>query len=257
MSDLLIPTHCFIGATAFLAGSVAVRLLGVRWRLVERGLLVLTLLGAVCGLALSAISRASWPLVVAEEVILASAAGAVLWRLLLGRRRESVPEASILCTIGASLLVWGLGQRSGSQVRSAVNSLQSTWLFATRLVVALACGAFVDEGGLALSCLVAAGQGHGRSDVDCIENTGRYAVLLGFPLLTVSLLLAALGGLYSEGVYWRWSVAESWQLLTWLYYAVVWCGYVLLGWRSRRLWILASLGVILTALMLKALVSVP
>jgi ABC-type transport system involved in cytochrome c biogenesis permease subunit len=71
-----------------------------------------------------------------------------------------------------------------------------------------------------------------------------YAVLLGLTLLTVFLLLGAVAQFYSQGVYWDWARTESRRLLAWLVYAVVWCVYVLLGWRGRRLWVLAALGAV-------------
>ncbi|HUT15727.1 MAG TPA: hypothetical protein VMY98_05730 [Anaerolineae bacterium] len=257
MSNPLTEAHCFVGAAVLLAGGAVAHLAGVRWRTVEQGLLVLALLSAVCGLAFSAVSRAGWPLVAAGEVILASGTATILWRVLLARCRESGLQAFAFCAVAVGLIIWGLAQQPGSLVSSAANSLQPAWLFAARLAVALACGAFVAAGGVGVSCLVAAGRGDGRAQVDYGEHTARYAVLVGFPLLTLSLLLAVLGGLYSRGVYWSWSVGESWQLLTWLYYAVLWCGYVLLGWRSRRLWVLASLGLVLTILMLRAVAGMP
>ena len=250
-------TYCFIGAAVLLAGGPGAHFGGVRWRTAEQGLLVLALLSAACGLAFSAVSRAGWPLVAAGEVILASGAATILWRVLFARCRESGMEALAFCAVVVGLIIWGLAWQPGSLVTSATNSLQPAWLFATYLVVALACGAFAAAGGVGVSCLVAVGRGDGRAHMDCGEHTARYAVLVGFPLLTLSLLLAVLGGLYNRGAYWSWSAGESWQLLTWLYYAVLWCGYVLLGWRSQRLWVLASLGLILTVLMLRAVAGAP
>ena len=257
MSNPLTEAHWFTSAAILLTGGVAAHFRGVRWRTAERGLLVLALLSAVCGLAFSAVGRAGWPLVAAGEVILASGTATILWRVLLAQGRESGMQALTFCAVAVGLIIWGLAQQTGSVVTSATNSLRPVWLFATRLVVALACGAFAAEGGVGVSCLVAVGRGDGDGHVDCGEHTARYAVLVGFPLLTLSLLLAVLGGLYSRGVYWSWSIGESWQLLTWLYYAVLWCGYVLLGWRSQRLWVLASLGLILTVLMLRAVAGMP
>jgi len=257
MSNPLTGAHWFIGAAVLLTGGVAAHLGGVRWRTAEQGLLVLSLLSAVCGLAFSAVSRAGWPLVAAGEVILASGTATILWCVLLARCRESGMQSLVFFAVAVGLIIWGLAQQSDSLVTSAAHSLQPAWLFVTRLVVALACGAFAAAGAVGVSCLVAAGRGDGRVHVDCGEHIARYAVLVGFPVLTLSLLLAVLGGLYSRGVYWSWSVGESWQLLAWLYYAVLWCGYVLLGWRSRRLWVLASLGLIPTVLMLRAVAGMP
>jgi len=256
MPSLLTETHFFIGATVLLVGSGLAHLLSPRWRVAEQCLTVLALLCLVSGLAFSAISRSSWPLTAVGEVILASASAAVLWHLVCRSCRKSRLEDPGFYVTSAGLLTWGLAQRSGAQIVSVSSLLQPAWVFTTRLMLALACGAFADAGSLALFRLVAAKQPDGRADVDCGEVIGCYAVLLGFPLLTLSLLLTALGGQYAEGIYWSWSVAESWQLLTWLSHAVLWCGYVLLGWRSRRLRILASLGLILTTLMLNAMVNV-
>lgn len=80
----------------------------------------------------------------------------------------------------------------------------------------------------------------------------RSAILLGTTILTLSLLFGAVAQLYTRGAYWDWARTESWRLLAWLLYAVLWCVHVLLGWRGRRLWVLAGLGAIPAVLALMA-----
>ncbi len=253
MSLPLAETHFFAAAAVCLVGAAAIALLDARWRTVERSTKLLALLCMVAGLGLSAIKRGGWPLLVTAEVILASAAGAMLWRVLCRHGHKSKLGALLLYAIAAGLLVWGVARWPTPQAVSVVNSVQQAWLFASHLTLALACGAFVEAGSLALACLLTARQTNSQADMDCNEKAGRNAVLAGLPLLTVSLLLTALGGQYTHGVYWSWTVSESWHLLTWLFHAILWCTLVLLGWRGRRLWGLATVGLILTLLMLKAM----
>ena len=262
MSVQLAAIHFFVGAIALLLSNALVQVLSARgrvmaqlrkWRAVERTVVVLALLSAVFGLVFSAISRASLPVIATEEVIAGSAVGAMLWRLLFRHRCEPRLRALFFYVMVAGLLTWGVAQPGSPQAGSGAHSVQQTSMFLCYFALALACGAFVNAGSLALSCLVVGGREEKPARVGCSEDAWRVAVTPGLPLLTLSLLLKGLAGQYSEGIYWSWTASESWQLLVWLYHAALWCAFVLLGWRSRRLSVLTGLGVIPTALMLKAI----
>jgi len=264
MSVQLSAIHFFIGAIALLLSNALVQLLSARgrvmaqlrkWRAAERTIAVLALLSAVFGLVFSAISRASLPVIAREEVITGSAVGAMLWRLLFRHRCEPRLRALFFYVMVAGLLMWGVAHPGSPQVDSGADSVQQTFMLLSYFALALACGAFVNAGSLALSCLVVGGREEKPARVGSNEEAGRTAVIPGLPLLTLSLLFGGLAGQHAEGVYWSWTASESWQLLVWLYYAALWCTFVLLGWRSRRLSVLAGLGVMLTGLMLEAMLG--
>ena len=228
---------------------------------VEKAAVVLALLCLVVRLGLPATQRGGWPLIMPAEVIIAAAAGAILWRLVNKPRYEPQWTAPVLYAIVSSMLMWGLARGSSPQTASIVDSWQQTWLFGSHLALALACGAFVLASSLALASLLtekqqarrAVGPPQGWPKVLASgEKAGHHAMLPGLPLLTASLVIAALGEQYTRGVRWDWTVSESWQLLAWLFYTVIWCATVLLGWRGRRSWSLTAAGLIVTLLMLNA-----
>jgi hypothetical protein len=258
----------YAAAIACLVGSTAIRIVGGRWprpggaetrpaasprRGAEKAVVVLALLCVVAGLSSSAIQRGGWPLILPVEVISASAAAAMLWRLMGRQGHEPKWGPPLLYAMVAGLLAWGIAHGPTPRAASAVDAWQQPWLFASHLALALACGAFVEAGSLALTSLLTEMQSDSQvMAVASGDKAGQYMALPGLSLLTVSMLITALAGQYTRGVAWSWTGFESWQLLAWLFYAIIWCAYVLSGWRGRRLWALTASGLIPTVLMLSA-----
>jgi len=151
--------------------------------------------------------------------------------------------------LAVGLLAWSAARWPEPVGTAAVSPTERMWLSFTHLALALACGAFMEAGALALACLL------NRTPSQTAHNgdAARHALLPGLPLLTLSLLLGSLGGQYTSGVFWSWTVSESWQLLAWLFYAIMWLAWVLRGSYGRRLQCLVAIGSALALLMLNAL----
>jgi ABC-type transport system involved in cytochrome c biogenesis permease subunit len=66
------------------------------------------------------------------------------------------------------------------------------------------------------------------------------------------LLLRSLAGQYISGVAWSWTASESWQLLVWLFYAIMWMAWAVRGWHGRRMQLLVAVGPALALLVLNA-----
>ena len=66
------------------------------------------------------------------------------------------------------------------------------------------------------------------TDPDALDRIIR----VGFPMLTVGLLLGAVWGKIAWGDYWNWDPKELWSLATWLVYA----GYFHVRWLTGRRW---------------------
>ncbi len=60
------------------------------------------------------------------------------------------------------------------------------------------------------------------------------ALLSGFTLMTVGLILGAVYAQLSRGAYWSWDPKEVWALITWLMYAALLHTRLVSGWRGRR-----------------------
>lgn len=257
----LSETHLVLAAAVCLVGSAALHIAGTRWRAAERVAVVLAFLCLTGSLAISAIRQAGWPLLAPGEAIIASAAGAILWHLLNKNGHESKWGSPLVYAIVVALAIWGIARWPAERTASTVDRGQQVWWFASRVTLALACGAFVEAGGTAVAHLVAARQQRlqaltqgetSRTMAVSGDSSGQHALLPGLSLLTVSLLITAASGQYTRGVAWSWTSAESWQLLSWLFYTIMWFAFVLLGWRGRRLWSLAATGLAVTLAMLHA-----
>lgn len=72
------------------------------------------------------------------------------------------------------------------------------------------------------------------------------AVIAGFPLLALTLILGAYWANYAWGHYWSWDPKETAALVTWLIYAVYLHARGIRGWRGRRVAWLLTLGFIAT-----------
>ncbi|MCB2189064.1 MAG: cytochrome c biogenesis protein CcsA [Deltaproteobacteria bacterium] len=60
------------------------------------------------------------------------------------------------------------------------------------------------------------------------------ALMAGFVLMTLGLILGAVYAQMSLGSYWRWDPKEVWALITWLLYAGLIHTRLVQGWRGRR-----------------------
>jgi cytochrome c-type biogenesis protein CcsB len=75
--------------------------------------------------------------------------------------------------------------------------------------------------------------------MEMLDDIGFRAVTIGFPLLTLVLILGSIWAHDAWGVYWSWDPKETAALFTWLVYAVYLHTRTLRGWRGNRsAWIL-------------------
>jgi cytochrome c-type biogenesis protein CcsB len=74
---------------------------------------------------------------------------------------------------------------------------------------------------------------------EMLDDIGFRAVTIGFPLLSMVLILGSVWAHDAWGVYWSWDPKETSALFTWLVYAVYLHTRTLRGWRgTRSAWIL-------------------
>ena len=75
--------------------------------------------------------------------------------------------------------------------------------------------------------------------LEMLDDIGFRAVTVGFPLLSLVLILGSVWAHDAWGVYWSWDPKETAALFTWLVYAVYLHTRTLRGWRgTRSAWIL-------------------
>jgi cytochrome c-type biogenesis protein CcsB len=97
--------------------------------------------------------------------------------------------------------------------------------------------------GASLIMLVQGGEGQRYRwlpSAEAADELAYKAVIVGFPLLALTLILGAYWANYAWGHYWSWDPKETSALVTWLIYAVYLHARGIRGWRGRRVaWLLA------------------
>ena len=78
--------------------------------------------------------------------------------------------------------------------------------------------------------------------LNVLDNLNYYCLTLGFPLMTLGLILGMVYAQATLGTYWRWDPKEVWSLVLWLFYAVLLHQRLTVGWRGRRAAIMAIIG---------------
>jgi cytochrome c-type biogenesis protein CcsB len=131
-----------------------------------------------------------------------------------------------------------------SDVRPLVPALQNDLLLTIHVAVAvLAYGAFAVGFGAAMLYLI------NRRDTfkmlpakEVMDEIGYKAVMVGFPMMALTIILGALWADIAWGTYWSWDPKETASLVTWLIYGGYLHARVLRGWRGDRSAMLLVLG---------------
>ena len=138
-----------------------------------------------------------------------------------------------------------------SQIRPLMPALQSSWLTYHVVVIMLSYSAF------ALSCFIslaylfkdALGADHSRlglvrrlPSLDAMDTFNYKIIAVGFPLLTLGIILGAVWAATAWGRPWGFDPKETWSAITWLIYAIYLHTRYLAGWKGRRAAILALIG---------------
>ena len=77
-------------------------------------------------------------------------------------------------------------------------------------------------------------RGTAAGSLEPLEDVAHRAVLIGFPFMTLTIVLGALWADIAWGRYWGWDPKETSSLVTWLVYAAYLHARVLRGWRGSR-----------------------
>lgn len=94
------------------------------------------------------------------------------------------------------------------------------WLFAPHVAVYMAAYAIMAKATMqAVSCLIGRVPPQDEALVGYEEGVYRI-VSMGFPLLTLGLILGSWWGKLAWGDYWGWDPKEMWSLATWLIYVI-------------------------------------
>lgn len=78
--------------------------------------------------------------------------------------------------------------------------------------------------------------------LDTLDRLGHRLVVLGFPLLTLTLLTGSVWASYTWGQFWSWEAKEIWTAFIWLIYAVYLAGRRWGRWHGHRAALMVLIG---------------
>lgn len=152
-------------------------------------------------------------------------------------------------TLGIALYL-GVTYNMINDSQALIPALQDKPILAVHVGVAIfAYSLFCVAFGAGLIMLIQGGEGQRYRwlpSAEAADALGYKAVIAGFPLLALTLILGAYWANYAWGHYWSWDPKETSALVTWLIYAVYLHARGIRGWRGKRVAWLLTLGFIAT-----------
>lgn len=149
----------------------------------------------------------------------------------------------LILPISAAFVLYAMS--IGATANPLVPALQNPPLLITHIAVAvIAYGAFSISFAAAVLYLIQPEGGQPGSKLpkpEVLDEIGYRAVIIGYPLLTLTVVLGALWAEKAWGTYWSWDPKETASLFTWLIYGAYLHARVARGWVGRRAaWLLIA-----------------
>ena len=152
-------------------------------------------------------------------------------------------------TLGVAIYM-GVTYNMLAPTQMLIPALQDQAILTVHVAVAIfAYSLFCVAFGAGLIMLIQDGEGQRYRwlpSAEAADALGYKAVIAGFPLLALTLILGAYWANYAWGHYWNWDPKETSALVTWLIYAVYLHARGIRGWRGKRIAWLLTLGFIAT-----------
>jgi len=154
--------------------------------------------------------------------------------LLVERRYHLRTIGLIALPIALALMLYATTIPAAAE--PLVPALQNNLLLTVHVAVAIvAYGSFTVAFGASLLYLIQPPQGRrGLPRLEILDEVSYRAVVIGFPFLTLVLILGALWAEVAWGRYWGWDPKETASLVTWLIYGAYLHARVVRGWHGRR-----------------------
>jgi cytochrome c-type biogenesis protein CcsB len=83
---------------------------------------------------------------------------------------------------------------------------------------------------------------HRLPSLDLLDTIGYVCILAGFTLMTIGLITGFVYAKAIWGKFWSADPKEIWSVITWLLYAALLHGRLMIGWRGRRSAVMAIIG---------------
>jgi cytochrome c-type biogenesis protein CcsB len=192
-------------------------------------------------LVLRTISTGHGPFTNQYEFAVAFAWGMIAAYVYFEHRYHVRTIALLVLPIATGMLLYAL--TVGATANPLVPALQNNLLLTIHVAVAIvAYGAFSVSFAAAVLYLTQPDEGRpGWPKPALLDEMGYRAVIIGFPLLTMTVVLGAVWAEIAWGSYWSWDPKETASLLTWLVYGAYLHARVARGWVGRRAaWLLIA-----------------
>jgi ABC-type transport system involved in cytochrome c biogenesis permease subunit len=123
-----------------------------------------------------------------------------------------------------------------ANIEPLVPALQNNLLLTVHVAVAIvAYGSFaIAFAASVMYLLQPAGGRWGLPKPQVLDEIGYRAVVVGFPFLTLTIILGAVWADTAWGTYWSWDPKETASLVTWFIYGAYLHARVMRGWRGNR-----------------------
>ena len=168
------------------------------------------------------------------EFSVAFAWGILVMYAYFERRYRQRALGLIALPVALALLLYAL--TIPATIDPLVPALQNNLLLSIHVAVAIvAYGTFSISFAAAVLHLI--GGEHGRRGLpsrELLDEIGYKAVIIGFPFLTLTIVLGAVWAEVAWGRYWSWDPKETASLVTWLIYGSYLHARVVRGWRGQR-----------------------
>ena len=235
----------FIMALAGEVAAAAAWLTAIFIKRFQRPALILTMVGfffLTFSIIFRAIAAGRGPFSNIYEFSMAFAWGVMVIGLIFWWRNKVALVAGITTILALALLIFAA--TLSATVNSLVPALQQSALLSLHVTAAvIAYGSFSLGFGLAIVYLVREDKQQSRlPEADVIDRLSYQAVVIGFPLLTLTIILGAIWAEISWGRYWSWDPKETASLVTWLIYAGYLHARVIRGWKGKKAAILLIVG---------------
>jgi cytochrome c-type biogenesis protein CcsB len=127
-------------------------------------------------------------------------------------------------------------------IEPLIPALQSNWLVLHVVTTFIGYAGFAIAFGLGIMYLFKErAERSGRSSFfdrfpssEILDDMNYKFIAIGFPFVTLGIILGAIWANYAWGGYWSWDPKETWSLIVWFIYAGYFHGRLVRGWKGRK-----------------------
>jgi ABC-type transport system involved in cytochrome c biogenesis permease subunit len=209
---------------------------------IPRSIHLITMMAGVLAISASLILRAvttgHGPFSSMYEFSIAFSWGILVMAIIFGQ----VYKLHLIRTIGVIIALAMLIFASSLSSKSAplVPALQQSLLLTTHVMSAV-----ISYGALTIGFVAAVVylfKNFSSKEAEILDRLSYHSVMIGFPFLTLVIILGAIWADIAWGKYWSWDPKETASLVTWLLYASYLHARITRGWRGKKAAILLIIG---------------